>query len=74
MIFLTAETESGKVRKQEYVPNDKQVKIIVREQNKTELSIMSKREFKIMSIKILTGLKKTVKDRNKTLNKETKHK
>ena len=34
---------------------------------------MPDREFKVMDIKILTGLEKRVEDLNKTLNKEIKN-
>ena len=49
-----------------------QDKITVRELNEMALSNMPDREFKVMVIKILTGLEKRVEDISETLNNEIK--
>lgn len=45
----------------------------MRELSETDVSIMPDREFKTMIINILTGLEKTVRDLNNTLNTEIKN-
>ena len=50
-----------------------QDKITVSMLNITEVSDVPNREFKVMAIKILNGLEKTVKDFSETLNKETEN-
>ena len=45
-------------RKRSISPVQDQVKIIARDLSKMEISNMPDREFKIMTIKILTGLRK----------------
>ena len=47
-----------------------QDKITVRELNETEISNLSDRKFKVMVIKMVTGLEKRVDDLSETLNKE----
>ena len=49
-----------------------QDKVVARNLNKTDISNMPDREFKVMIIKILTGFEKTVEDISETLNKEIK--
>ena len=50
-----------------------QDKITARGRNKTEISNMPDRGFKVTVIKILTGLEKRVEDISETLNKETEN-
>jgi len=45
-------------------------KITTRELNKTEISNMPKGEFKVMVIKILTGLEKAVDELSENFNKD----
>ena len=45
-----------------------------RDLSETDLSYMPDKEFKVMIIKILTGLEKRVEDISKTLNTEIKKK
>ena len=47
----------------------KQDKITARDQSKTEISNMPDREFKVIIIKILTGLQKMMGDISETLDK-----
>ena len=47
-------------------------KITARDISKTEIYNMPDREFKVMIIKILTGLEKRVEDISEILNKEIK--
>ena len=57
---MEIDTELDKMRKQRYMSQMKeQDKITARELNEMEISYMSDREFKLMIIKILTGLEKS---------------
>lgn len=47
-----------------------QSKVTPKELNKTEISYMVGRECKVVVIKLITGLEKTVEDLSETLNKE----
>ena len=52
---------------------NKRIKITERELNKTKVSNMSDRQFKVMITKIFSGLEKRVEDLSETLNKEVEN-
>ena len=50
------------------------LKVMARNLSKTDISTMSDREFKVIIIKILTGLEKRVEGMSKILNTEIRNK
>ena len=61
------------MRIQEYVSNEITGKITARDQSKMEISNMPDGEFKVMIIKIFTGLEKTMEE-NRGLKQRDKNK
>lgn len=51
---------------------EEQDQTIARDLSKTDVSNMADREFKVMTVKILSGLEKSVENISETLHKEIK--